>query len=167
MSVLEASIERAQNGDRTAFDELVRNYQQRAIYAAYSRLRDLQLAEDIVQEALMEAHERISQLRFPEAFPLWLSRIVRTKARKVGQKHPRTTSIESCPVADPGYTAEQMLERELIRRGVHHSLIQLAEHQRGVVRLYYFQDLRQLDICDASICPSPQLLNGFITPAPR
>ena len=153
MNVLEASVERARNGDRAAFNQLARNYQQRAIYVAYCKLRDFQLAEDVAQEALMEAYERITQLRSPKAFPLWLSRIVRTKARMISERQPKLANIESTPVADPRHTVEQLLERELICRGVRNSLIRLPEHQRGIVKYYYFQNLRQADICHALNLP--------------
>ena len=149
MSVSAASVERARQGDQAAFEIVARACQQQAVYAALSRLGDLQLAEDVAQEALVEAYTRLAQLRSPNAFPLWLSRIVRTKARTLRPSHPELPLIETCPVVDPGRTAEELLERELICQGVRNSLLRLPEHQRGVVKFYYFERLRQADICEA------------------
>ena len=66
----------AQRGDIDAFTELVRRYQDLAFAAAYARLRDTHLAQDVAQEAFLQAHRDLPMLREPAAFPHWLRRIV-------------------------------------------------------------------------------------------
>src|SRR5947208_15174651 len=66
----------AQRGDIDAFTELVRRYQDLAFAAVYARLRDAHLAQDVAQEAFLQAHRDLPMLREPTAFPHWLRRIV-------------------------------------------------------------------------------------------
>ncbi|WP_159886921.1 RNA polymerase sigma factor [Paenibacillus puerhi] len=72
--------ESARYGNREAFGELVRRHRERALGWASSIAQDGQLAEDIVQEALVSAFLRIDTLMEPGKFKYWLQRIVRNQA---------------------------------------------------------------------------------------
>lgn len=48
-------IEEAKQGDRQAFEQIVRHFTPMANAVAYEKLHDYQLAEDAVQEAFTEA----------------------------------------------------------------------------------------------------------------
>ena len=64
-------IAKAQNGDSTAFAELTRRYRAAAYAAAYIHLRDHSEAEDVTQDALLTAYEKIGSLNHPEKFGTW------------------------------------------------------------------------------------------------
>ncbi|GIP34481.1 RNA polymerase sigma factor [Paenibacillus sp. J2TS4] len=72
--------ERAREGDAEAFGELVRLHRERALGIAKRIVRDGQKAEDVVQEALIQAFKHIDRLADVERFAPWLSRIVRNEA---------------------------------------------------------------------------------------
>src|SRR5215813_1874347 len=61
---------------REAFGELVVRFQDLAWGCAWAVLRDYALAEEAAQEAFITAWRRLDQLREPEAFPVWLRRLV-------------------------------------------------------------------------------------------
>jgi RNA polymerase sigma-70 factor (ECF subfamily) len=65
-----------QDGDQSAFNELVHRYHSPAIKVALSILRDKQDAEDEVQNALWKAYEHIKQFNQDSKFSTWLTRIV-------------------------------------------------------------------------------------------
>lgn len=69
-------VDRAQGGDREAFDALARTVGDRCIAIAYRILRDAGLAEDAVQAALITAWRQLRSLRDPDAFEPWLHRIL-------------------------------------------------------------------------------------------
>jgi RNA polymerase sigma-70 factor (ECF subfamily) len=73
-------VDYARSGNREAFGELVRRHRVRALGLASSITHDGQLAEDIVQEALVSAFLRIETLMEPGRFKYWLQRIVRNQA---------------------------------------------------------------------------------------
>jgi RNA polymerase sigma factor (sigma-70 family) len=73
-------VDQARSGNREAFGELVRRHRDRALGWASSITLDGQLAEDIVQEALVSAFLRIETLMKPGRFKYWLQRIVRNQA---------------------------------------------------------------------------------------
>jgi RNA polymerase sigma-70 factor (ECF subfamily) len=72
---------RAQKGDRSAFATLTRTYLRAAYSVALSILGRPSDAEDIAQDALLLAFERLDSCREPERFAGWLLQIVRNQAR--------------------------------------------------------------------------------------
>jgi RNA polymerase sigma factor (sigma-70 family) len=73
-------VERARNGDRDAFGALVAKHRAKAYGWAKHMTRDEFLAEDIVQEALLNAFLHMSSLVNPARFLPWFHRIVRNQA---------------------------------------------------------------------------------------
>jgi RNA polymerase sigma factor (sigma-70 family) len=73
-------IERAQSGDRRAFEELVRTHQGVALRVAYVVVRDPSEAEDVTQDAFVKAYRSMGKFRSGAPFRPWLLRIVRNEA---------------------------------------------------------------------------------------
>src|SRR5450432_1765322 len=104
-------VKAAQTGNREAFSRLVARFQGMVVGYAFSWVGDL--AEDVAQDAFVEAFLRLHQLREPSAFPGWLRRIVR--------KHcDRCTRRKRAPVEDAGAALqdEAPLERAWLLRAV-------------------------------------------------
>ncbi|MBT5714837.1 RNA polymerase subunit sigma-24, partial [Candidatus Poribacteria bacterium] len=59
-----------------AFGQIVVEFQDMAYGLAYGALRDSHAAEDVAQEAFIEAWRSLPALREPKAFPGWFRRIV-------------------------------------------------------------------------------------------
>jgi DNA-directed RNA polymerase specialized sigma24 family protein len=68
-------VKAAQAGDQPAFARLVARFQRAAVAYAGGWAGDQ--AEDVAQDAFIEALLCLGQLREPAAFPAWLRRIVR------------------------------------------------------------------------------------------
>lgn len=86
--------QRALDGDRDAFTQLVRNHQRLALGVAHSVLRDPGLAADAVQDAFVKAYQGLSQLREVDRFQSWFLAIVRTSAMDVARRRQRTKGRE-------------------------------------------------------------------------
>jgi RNA polymerase sigma-70 factor (ECF subfamily) len=86
----------AQNGDNDAFAELVERHRQTCRRLAMSILKNVEDAEDEVQNALWKAFEHIGQFQQDAKFSTWLSRIVVNQClmRLRKQKRTRAVSID-------------------------------------------------------------------------
>src|SRR4030088_21511 len=73
----EAELIRAvQQGDQSAFEALVRSYDQRVLGLAMNLLRSPEDARDAYQEAFLRVYKNIHSFRFDCSFYTWLYRIV-------------------------------------------------------------------------------------------
>lgn len=72
----EELVDRAQQGDQSAFTELIERHQSSALKLALSILRDKGDAEDEVQNACWKAFEHLKQFNRDAKFSTWFSRIV-------------------------------------------------------------------------------------------
>ena len=68
--------QRVGNGDRAAFEMLMRRHNRRLYRLARSMLRDDAEAEDALQDAYLSAYRSIGQFRGDAALSTWLSRLV-------------------------------------------------------------------------------------------
>ncbi|MBV7336789.1 hypothetical protein KFU94_52880 [Chloroflexi bacterium TSY] len=69
MSELVPIVTAAQLGDGQAFGQIVHRFQDMAFACAYAMLGDPGLAQDAAQEAFLDAHQSLTKLREPAAFP--------------------------------------------------------------------------------------------------
>src|SRR5882724_12323423 len=69
-------VERANDGDRKAFNELIVRYQRQAVAVSYRLLGNTQDALEVTQDAFLKAFTNLATLQKPEAFGGWLMRIV-------------------------------------------------------------------------------------------
>lgn len=93
-------IERAQAGDRLAFEELVRRNADR-LYAVVLRfLGDSREAEDVTQEAFLRAWRGIGGFKGRSQFYTWLYRIGLNEAKRRAERRPppgKLTSLDEHP----------------------------------------------------------------------
>lgn len=69
-------IRQCQQGDKTAFEQLVKSYQSAAVSVAYAFLQDTHLARDIAQEAFIRVYQSINRFDAGKNFYTWLRQIV-------------------------------------------------------------------------------------------
>src|SRR5665811_1841310 len=92
-------VERAQRGDKRAFELLVLKYQ-RQLGRLLSRLvRDPGEVEDVTQEAFIKAYRALPSFRGDSAFYTWLYRIAINTAKNylasMGRRAPTSTNYDS------------------------------------------------------------------------
>jgi RNA polymerase sigma-70 factor (ECF subfamily) len=89
-----ALVERAQGGDRAAFDELYRRYHQRLLRFCRTRVGDPDEAEDIVQEAFARAWRALPRFGGERRFYPWLSVIAGHLCSDASRRRSRTTPVD-------------------------------------------------------------------------
>lgn len=118
------------------FEERLRDSSSLAFRVAYGVLRHRQDAEDVAQEALVRAHERMASLRDRERFRGWLVRIAWRAALDRRRADIRRGRRESAVVADDGpRDAEDLAVVEERRELVWQAVDALPEKLRMVVVL--------------------------------
>lgn len=88
------AITRLKQGDLDGMEILVRHYQVRAVYAAYLIVRDLGLAEEIVQNAFLQAADKIYQYDERRPFGPWFLRSVVNAAIKADKQQKRFVPLD-------------------------------------------------------------------------
>ena len=141
MQPISSLVIAAQNGDKDSFSALVQRFQGMAYTSAYSMLRDVQLAEDVAQEAFVEAYLHLPTLREPDAFPGWFRRILlRQGDRLIRGKQFQTISLENAngiDVALDDFNPALIVEGYEIQAKVQRAIATLPEHERLLVHLFY------------------------------
>jgi RNA polymerase sigma-70 factor, ECF subfamily len=69
-------VELAQNGNRPAFEELVRRYDRDVLRLAVNLMKRTEDARDVYQEAFLKVYRNLHRFRFECSFYTWLYRIV-------------------------------------------------------------------------------------------
>ncbi|WP_409344294.1 sigma-70 family RNA polymerase sigma factor [Paenibacillus sp. MBLB4367] len=143
-------IEQAQEGDRTAFERIVRHYTAMAHSVAYEKLRDTHLAEDAVQEAFTEAFLHLGKLKDPDAFPGWFKVIVVRQCHRLlrKKKHPTVPLHEAEGTARNEWGIPDIVERKEMRKLLHDSIAALSPNMRIAVQLFYFYGYSLQEISD-------------------
>src|SRR5256886_9274832 len=80
-------------GDREAFEMIIRTHSRTLFAIAYGILQSREEAEDVVQDSLVKAWKTRWRVRDPEKFPAWLCMIARHRAHDIFRKR-RTVSLE-------------------------------------------------------------------------
>ena len=128
-----------QAGAVAAFGTLVARYQDMAYAVAYARLGDAHLAEDVTQEAMIDAFRKFDQLRERGAFGSWLRRIVVTHCNRMKREPHADTNGDDAIArmqSNDGLPLRSA-ERSELRERVSAILHTLPPAQREATVLFY------------------------------
>jgi RNA polymerase sigma-70 factor, ECF subfamily len=135
-------VERARAGDHEAFSELARASIARLYAIANLVLRDVDRAQDAVQDALVSAWKDMRALRDPDAWDAWLHRLTLRACYKVAQKERRRNLVELRVVPDPEPVRPFDLATAVVERDrMEQELERLPIDQRAVMVLHFYLDL--------------------------
>lgn len=131
-------------GDRAAFVELVDRHLARATALARGLLGSRAEAEDIAQEATLQAYLGLRDLRDPGRFGAWFCAIATNLAKmRLRQTRGRLVpldGVDSQVVSDDGLEARERF------RGLHEALARLPRAEREAVLLHYVGGLTTPEI---------------------
>ncbi len=141
-------IQQAVRGDADAFGQLVRTYQDRLFATVVHLVGDVTAAEDVVQDAFVQAFVKLHTFKGGSTFYTWLYRIAYNTSVNHHRQHRPAISMEQnretlgqipSDAADcPQDQMERQERAELIRR----AMLSLSEEYRAVLVL------RELEGCD-------------------
>ena len=127
----------AQSGDRSAFDELLRNnYPALLRYAG--GLVGATAADDIVQDAAMLVHRKLRWLREPSSFRPWAFRMVSRLAFAYLKKDQRWSSLEEHERMGKQFVAEDRMELNVMSSSqLQYLASEVSPASRAVLLLHY------------------------------
>lgn len=142
-------------GDDEAFTALVRKHQQSVHALAWRRINDFQFAEEITQDAFLQAYKKLSTLKDPNQFSGWLYVITNRLCNKWLLKNKSAVkSLEDVSMVEienvfyERYVSEQNEEEARMHRLklVRKLLGKLPESERTVMTLYYLGEMTTKEI---------------------
>ena len=157
-------VQRVQQGDRAAFDLLVRKYQHKIVHLVSRYVHDHSEALDVAQEAFIKAYRAIPKFRGDSAFYTWLYRIAINTAKNhlvaLGRR-PLSDGIdidEAEQFEGEGRlreyaTPEHEALRDEIQRTVFDAIEALPEDLRTAITLRELEGLSYEEIAEAMDCP--------------
>lgn len=156
-------VREAQQGDATAFEELVRSYDQPVLRLALRITGSESDAQDVYQDTFLRAYQSLGGFRFECSFYTWIHRITtnvcldylrrRQKQQRnvtvvVAPDGEETPAVEFLPDGHPASDPERCLRRRELRRQIIKALSQLSPRERMVFELKHYQNLRLRTVAD-------------------
>jgi RNA polymerase sigma factor (sigma-70 family) len=141
----------ARSGDKDAFGELVARYRAMVQRAAWRMVADGDLAQDLAQEALLQAFLSLDHLRDDARFPAWLYGI----ALNICRSYLRESKIayftqaalsgglvfEALEFSGTELDPEQAAEERELHRIVLNAVNELSPENRRATLLFYYEEL--------------------------
>jgi RNA polymerase sigma-70 factor, ECF subfamily len=145
-------VQAARSGDEEAFDSLARGSADRLFAVAHRILRDVDLAEDAVQQTLISAWRELPGLREAERFDAWIHRLLVHACYAEARRARRwSANVRALPVdgpASPDTTLDVVL-RDALDRGFR----RLPPDQRAIFVLRHYLGLSLGEIADTLDIP--------------
>jgi len=138
---------RAQNGDEEAFASLAVAAGNRLHAVAHRILRDIDLAEDATQHALLAIWRDLPQLRDPARFDAWSYRLLVRACYAEGRRTRRwAPNLRILPVDEPAGpdATSSVVDRDQLERGFR----RLSIEHRAVVVLHHYLDLPLQEVAE-------------------
>jgi len=158
-------VERAQGGDKHAFDLLVSKYQRKLGRLLSRFIRDPAEVEDVSQEAFIKAYRALPSFRGDSAFYTWLYRIGINTAKNYlvsqGRRAPTTTEFDNdeAETFDDASqlrdinTPESLLLTKQIGQTINDAMDALPEELRAAIVLREIDGMSYEEIASIMDCP--------------
>ena len=158
-------VERAQRGDKHAFELLVAKYQRRLGRLILRFVRNAAEAEDVTQDAFIKAYRALPAFRGDSAFYTWLYRIGINTAKNhlvaQGRRAPTSTPFDTDEAEDfedaallhEVATPENELMSKQVVEVVNASLQELPDDLRTALTLREIEGLSYEEIAVVMNCP--------------
>lgn len=138
---IEELVTRSRQGDREAFGDLVRKYQDRLFHGIARIVGSRVDAEDLVQEAFVQAYVKLAAFRGHCSFYTWLYRIAlnlaysNARRRQVRKALEWTREVREDIPADSAASPSERMERAEESERIRRALSALSEEHRALLVL--------------------------------
>jgi RNA polymerase sigma factor (sigma-70 family) len=146
-------VESAQRGDQAAFMDLVHSRGDRLFAIAFRILRDVDRAEDALQDALVIAWRDLRSLRDPDRFDAWSDRLLANVClTHATRERRRTANLRLLPAEGPPGPDElvSLGDRDQLERGFK----RLTPDERAVLVLHHYAGYSLVEIAETLGVPA-------------
>ncbi|MBN1480269.1 RNA polymerase sigma factor [candidate division KSB1 bacterium] len=163
-------VQRAQQGDAKAFEELVILSDHQVLNLAYSMTGSLTDAQDIYQETFLRAFKGIGDFRFQSSFRTWVLRIAVNQAinwRKkkklklffsLDAQNPGENDTPFLQITDDSDASAAIRSGEILQQ-IHAAMHTLSSKERAVFSLRHFQEIKIKEIARMLECAEGTVKN--------
>jgi RNA polymerase sigma-70 factor, ECF subfamily len=140
-------VEAAQRGDQSAFVDLVESRGDRLFAIAQRILRDVDRAEDALQDALVIAWRDLRDLRDPDRFDPWVHRLLTRVCIEQAQRERRRTTNLRVLTYDAAPARDDLLsvaDRDQLDRAFR----RLVPEERAMLVLRYYVGYEPTEIAE-------------------
>ncbi|MGE3757713.1 MAG: RNA polymerase sigma factor, partial [Pseudobdellovibrionaceae bacterium] len=140
-------------GNRFAFSEIVRRHQKGMLRLCIRFVKDVNLAEDVVQDAFIKAYEKLGSFEGRSSFKSWLFQIaVNTAKNKLREFKSDMTDIDNVHLG-VGPVAEQNLLDSSLAELIQVEVERLPDRQKTALILRVYEDMSFKEIAQIMDCP--------------
>ena len=143
-----ALVERAQRGDRDAYERLAREAARRLYLIAYRIVRDSDKADDAVQQTLVAIWRELPSLRDPERFEAWTYRLV-VRFCLAEERRERRMGATVVSITDAYPDARDAMAGVVLHDELERAFRTLTLEHRAVLVLRHYAGLSLPEIADA------------------
>lgn len=143
---LRAVVEKAQKGEKAAFEELYREFHDKLYFFVLKNVGDKHVAEDITEDSFLASMQGITALKEAENYETWLHSIAFNKCRMYFRQKGREDNIslddenvsEDLHTDDTVMLPEDYADNKELKRSLKKVIEGLKPEQRSAVILYYY-----------------------------
>src|SRR6478735_7081859 len=159
-------VKRCQDGDTTAFDELVTRYRTRIFGMIYNMVHNEQDAWDLAQGSFVKAWKSINRFRGKSSFYTWIYRIVmnvtidwlrKKQVKGAGTEFDDAIQLKevdpaSRTVPHAGPLPHEGMQGREIRDRIDAAIAQLSPEHRAVILMKEIEDMQYREIAESLGC---------------
>lgn len=146
-------IQDVKSGDKKSFEVLVTRHEKFLMKTIVRMTRDLDAAEDIVQDTFIKAYKRLNLFEGRSSFRSWLYQIALNTARNRFRKHAReTVGTDNMDIGVEGESEASMIATD-VRAILQKEIGKLPDRQKTALTLRIFEDLSFKEIAEIMACP--------------
>jgi RNA polymerase sigma-70 factor, ECF subfamily len=146
-------IEEVRAGHRASFSELVKRHQRGLLRLSMRFMKDLDISQDVVQEAFIKAFEKLHLFEGRASFKSWLYQIaVNTARNKLRENRYDFSNIDDVHLSVSA-TAEKGLVHAAVSEMIQTEVDRLPFKQKTALVLRVYEDMSFAEIAEVMQCP--------------
>lgn len=146
-------VDKVKAGDRKAYSLLVRRHQKSLLRLCYRFVKDLDVAEDVVQESFIKAYERLKSFEGRSSFKSWLFQVaVNTAKNKLRERRDGMVEISQIQLAVAAQAETQLISRSMAST-IQILVDELPIRQKTALVLRIYEDMSFKEIAEIMDCP--------------
>ncbi len=146
-------VEEVRAGQRASFSELVKRHQRGMLRLSMRFMKDLDVAQDVVQDAFIKSYEKLNMFEGRASFKSWLYQItVNTARNKLREKRYDFSDIDDVQLS-VAPVAESKMIHAAITDLIQLEVDRLPFKQKTALVLRVYEDLSFSEIAEIMQCP--------------
>jgi RNA polymerase sigma-70 factor (ECF subfamily) len=146
-------IDEVRKGQRSSFSELVKRHQRGLLRLSMRFMKDLDLSQDVVQEAFIKAYEKLHMFEGRASFKSWLYQIaVNTARNKLRENRYDFSNIDDVHLSVSA-TAEKSMVHAAVSEMIQEQVDRLPFKQKTALVLRVYEDMSFAEIAEVMECP--------------